>query len=78
MEHCSTTVFPGFDYSLPVNIVGVYRPPESKHPPYEQALETMLKDHKTKRTTAIAVRVLYVTSWKKEYSEWVEKEETWE
>ena len=48
MEHCSTMVYPRCDYGLPLNIVGVYRPPDCKHPPYEMALETMLQDFREK------------------------------
>ena len=38
IEHCSTILYPQYDYGLPINIVGVYRPPEYKHPSYDQAL----------------------------------------
>ena len=78
MEHCSTTVYRKGDYGLPLNIVGAYRPPESKHPPYDMALTRMTKENKEKGITTLIVGDLNVTSWKNHYQDWIEQNELWE
>ena len=69
MEHCSTTIYPQYDFGLPLNIVGVYRPPEYHHPSYEEALKKMLADFESKQVTTIIAGDINVTSRKKEYEE---------
>ena len=78
MEICSTTIFPSYDFKVPLNIVGVYRTPLVKHPTYEEALNKILSDHSSKKVTTIIAGDLNVTTWKKGYTEWIEQKELWE
>ena len=48
MEYCSTIIYPNYDYGQPIEIVGMYRPPKTKHPPYTKALSTVLKNYREK------------------------------
>ena len=78
MEYCSTTIFVQYDYSLPLNIVGVYRPPVRKPPSYERVLSQILEEYEKKQVTTLVVGDLNVTSWKNEYNDWVEQVGLWE
>ena len=49
LEYCSATVFPNHNNKDQLVIVGVYRPPYKKHPPYDQAIFQMLKANKEKK-----------------------------
>ena len=75
MEFCNTVLFPNYDYAQPLQIVGVYRPPKSQHPPYKEALEKILRKYQKEGTTTIIAGGLNIDSWAREYHEWVESEE---
>ena len=77
IEHFSTTLFPNHNYEQALVIVGVYRPPDNKHPAYEKALEEVLSSQKADRKTTIIAGDLNINSWGKEYHEWTEKEDLW-
>ena len=48
MEFCSTEVYPNHNYEQPLLVVGMYKPPDSRHLSYKEALEQELhRFHKT-------------------------------
>ena len=77
MEYCSTTVFPNHNYEQSLVVVGVYRPPDSKHPEYGAALEEILKSQKIEGKTTIIAGDFNINSWGKEFHEWTEREDLW-
>ena len=65
--HCSATLYRRYDYELPINIAGIYRPPGYKHPSYAAALAQVMAGFQDKCMTAHIAGDLNVTSWKKEF-----------
>ena len=53
LEHCAAVVFPNHNPNDKLAIVGIYRPPEKQHPPYQEAFERMLKINREHRITTM-------------------------
>ena len=77
IEFCSTTLFPNHSFDQPLVVVGIYRPPDTKHPEYGKTLEMILRHHKEGNKTTIIAGDLSINSWGREYQKWIEKEELW-
>ena len=67
LEHCSTSVFPNYNYEQKLDIVGVYRPPITKHPPYEEVLKQILQSNSQHKVTTILAGDFNINTWKTEY-----------
>ena len=68
-------LFPNHNYEQSLSVVVMYRPPDAKHPPYEEALEEVTRSQGTENRTAIIAGDLNINSWGKEYHEWIERED---
>ena len=79
LEHCAATVFPNHNPRGKLEIVGVYRPPEKDHPPYDEASKHMLRSNREENTATLILRDFNFHSWdtneKGEYQQWVEDEQ---
>ena len=75
MDHCSTVVYPNYNYEQKLVIAGVYRPPKRKHPPYETALECILNQNKMRQLTTKIAGDLNINTWQSEFQNWIEEKE---
>ena len=82
MEHCSAVVFPDHNSQDKLAIVGIYRPPEKQHPPYQEAFDQMLRSNREHQITTAILGDLNTNAWRTtgegENEEWLEKEQLWE
>ena len=82
LEYCAATVYPNHNPRDKLEIVGVYRPPETDHPSYEEASNQMLRSNREENITTIIIGDLNIHSWdtneKNGYQRWVENEQLWE
>ena len=82
MECCAATVLPNHNSSDRLVIVGIYRPPQKKHPPYAPTLRRVLQKHREQQGATILMGDINIHSWQVEegdaYQEWVEEAGLWE
>ena len=63
MEHCAATLYPNHTRKEVLQIVGIYRPPERVHPPYQEALNKMLEQAKTSQIATIVMGDYNKNAW---------------
>ena len=75
LDFFSTELFPNYNYDQSIMVVGVYRPPDFRHPQYDTALKKMLGKRRAKNATAFITGDVYLNSWDREFTEWINGEE---
>ena len=82
IEYCSVVIFPNHNKKEQLVVVGVYRPPDKQHPPYDEALEKMLQEHKEHNRTTMLLGDFNINDWetngKGAYTEWILNNDLWE
>ena len=77
MESCSTELLPNYNYEHSILVVGVYRPPDAKCPPQQEAMDRMLFENRTRNITTFILGYLNISAWDREYTERITNEELW-
>ena len=77
-ERCSTTIYPNYNPTVNINLVGVNRPPKREHPAYAGAFREMFHQYITNNTTTLKAGDINITSWGQKYQECMEARELWE
>ena len=78
MEHCSTVVYPNYNYEQKLTVAGIYRPPKAERPPYDKALEIISQQNKTRQITANIAGNLNINSRKTDVHRWIAGNKLWE
>ena len=63
LEHCAAAVFANRNPQDRMQVVGVYRPPGRGHPPYTEAMETILKANKALNITTLILGDFNINTW---------------
>ena len=77
LEYCSTRLYPNYSYDQGLEVVGVYRLPNSPNQEYAEDLTNIVAPNRKENASVIIAGDLNLNTWGREYENWLWGENIW-